>query len=241
MPFEHVRCEECPIRYSAVCSLCNVDELAYLDRIKSYKTYAPGALIAEAGMPMQFVASVVTGIAMLSKVMQDGRRSTVGFLFASDFVGRAGSKCSPFNVEAKSEVLLCRFRRTEFEKLLNDSLAINQRLLTITTDDLEAARNWIPVLARKSSREKVASLLLLFFEKNARSLQKTPESSTAFKLPVTREEAADFLGLSLETVSRRFSDLKGDGIISMKGARNIRILSLSALKRESGDLDGTAP
>ena len=83
-------CGNCPIRHRAVCARCDADELRQLDGIKYYRSFEAGQTLIWSGDRMDFVASVVTGIATLSQVMEDGRTQTVGLLFPSDFVGRPG-------------------------------------------------------------------------------------------------------------------------------------------------------
>ncbi|MEO1330186.1 MAG: transcriptional regulator, partial [Pseudomonadota bacterium] len=73
-----IRCADCAIRERAVCSYCSNDDLAQLDRIKSYRTYAVGQEIIGAGEPLDFVGSVVSGVVKLTKTLIDGRRQMVG-------------------------------------------------------------------------------------------------------------------------------------------------------------------
>jgi len=92
----NTNCGDCPIRHRAVCSRCEKDELEILDSIKNYKTYEAGQTIIWAGDQMQFVATVVIGVAALSQTMEDGRRQMVGLLLPSDFVGRPGRDRAPY-------------------------------------------------------------------------------------------------------------------------------------------------
>ncbi len=83
------RCADCTIRHRAICTYCSPNELALLDAIKFYKTFEPGQEIVAAGEETDFLGSVVDGVVALSKTLIDGRRQSVGLMFASDFVGRA--------------------------------------------------------------------------------------------------------------------------------------------------------
>ena len=93
-------CGTCPIRSNAVCSLCNREEFELLEQIKSYRTFRPGEKIATAGHSIEYVASVVSGIAVIRQDHPDGRRSILGFLFPSDFLGRPGREQYPFDIDA---------------------------------------------------------------------------------------------------------------------------------------------
>src|SRR6056297_3635531 len=152
-------CSECPIRHRAVCARCEADELEKLEQIKYYRSFEAGQPVIWAGDSMDFVASVVTGAAVLSQTMEDGRRQMVGLLLPSDFIGRPGRERANFDVTAATHVTLCRFERQPFEKLLDSTPTISRRLLHMTLDELDSARQWMLLLGRKTAREKLASLL----------------------------------------------------------------------------------
>lgn len=230
-------CGTCPIRHNAVCARCEQDELDYLETIKYYRNYEAGQPIIWAGDQMDFVASVVSGIATLSQTMEDGRTQMVGLLLPSDFLGRPGRPLAAYDVTAVSNLTICCFRRRPFEELINTTPHISQRLLEMTLDELDAAREWMLVLGRKTAREKIASLLAILARRDASlKLSRTPDGSK-FDLPLTREAMADYLGLTLETVSRQISALKRDGVISLEGNRRVTVPNFGRLILETGDDD----
>ena len=106
------------------------------------------------GDEMDFLASVVNGGATLSQTLEDGRTQLVGLLLPSDFVGRPGRKGVIYDIQAKTDILLCCFRREPFEELMVTTPHIVQRLLQMTLDELDAAREWMLVLGRKTALEK---------------------------------------------------------------------------------------
>ena len=228
-------CGTCPIQHNAVCARCEADELAELDKVKYYRNYEAGQPIVWSGDHMDFVASVVTGVAALTQTMEDGRTQMVGLLLPSDFLGRPGRNTVLYDVTAVSDLTLCCFRRKSFEDLLTTKPNISQRLLEMTLNELDAAREWMLVLGRKTAREKIASLLSIIARRDASlHLSRYPEGSR-FELPLTREAMADYLGLTLETVSRQISALKRDGIIELQGTRQVHIPDFGALLAETGD------
>lgn len=236
-----MECGDCPIRYRAVCSRCEDEELELLNRIKTYETFAPGETIIWAGDRMRFLGSVVSGVATIGQTLEDGRRQMIGLLLPSDFVGRPGRQTSPYDVTAVTEVLICRFAKPEFESLIETSPAISRRLLEMTMDELDAAREWMLILGRKTAREKIASFLAIIARRQL-SLRPGGAGSVTFDLPVTREAMADYLGLTLETVSRQMTALKKDGIISLEGLRRVTAPDFAALLDETGDdSDGGMP
>jgi CRP/FNR family transcriptional regulator len=228
-------CANCPIRHRAVCAKCEPDELAVLEEIKFYRSYEAGQPIVWSGDPMDFVGSVVTGIASLSQTMEDGRTQMVGMLLPSDFLGRPGRARAAYDVTAVTDVQLCCFRRKPFEGMMEQTPHIGQRLLEMTLDELDAAREWMLILGRKTAREKIASLLAIIARREASLHQIQARDGFGFDLPLTREAMADYLGLTLETVSRQISALKKDGIIQLEGKRHIDIPDFEALLAETGD------
>ncbi|MFT6452412.1 MAG: CRP/FNR family transcriptional regulator [Halocynthiibacter sp.] len=239
LTFDSRDCGTCPIRHRAVCARCEQDELELLDSIKYYRSYEAGQPVIWGGDHMDFVASVVTGIASLSQTMEDGRTQMVGLLLPSDFIGRPGREAAAYDVTAVSNLTLCCFRRKGFEDLMHKTPHIGQRLLEMTLDELDAAREWMLILGRKNAREKIASLLAILARREASLHLTTVGSATAFDLPLTREAMADYLGLTLETVSRQISSLKREGIVQLEGKRRVVIPDFERLQAETGDdVDG---
>jgi len=231
----NMHCADCPIRHRAVCAKCESDELAELDGLKYYRTVPAGQSIVWAGDEMNFVASIVSGIATLSQTMEDGRTQMVGLLLPSDFVGRPGRSAAAYDVTATTEVTLCCFRRKPFEELMLRTPRIGQRLLEMTLDELDSAREWMLLLGRKTAREKIATLLTIIVRRDASLQINGLQGRIEFDLPLTREAMADYLGLTLETVSRQVSSLKRDGVIELRGKRHIIIPDLDRLMEETGD------
>ena len=234
-------CSDCPIRHRAVCARCEPDELKLLEEVKYYRSFEAGQTVVWSGDKMDFVAAVVSGLATLTQTMEDGRRQMVWLLLPSDFVGRPGRHGSPYDVTAVSDLVMCCFRKRPFEQMMETTPHIAQRLLEMTLDELDAAREWMLVLGRKTAREKIASLLSIIARRDP-VFSHSNQRSVTFNLPLTREAMADYLGLTLETVSRQISALKRDGIIQLEGKRRVHVPDLDLLLEEAGDdSDGGLP
>ncbi|SEJ26648.1 CRP/FNR family transcriptional regulator, anaerobic regulatory protein [Cribrihabitans marinus] len=234
-PTLHSNCSDCPIRHRAVCARCEADELAELEEIKYYRSFEAGQTIIWSGDRMNFVGSVVSGIATLAQTMEDGRTQMVGLLLPSDFVGRPGRDGAAYDVVATTDLVMCCFRKKPFEEVMVRTPHIAHRLLEMTLDELDAAREWMLVLGRKTAREKIASLLSIIARRDASLGQGKASERMVFDLPLTREAMADYLGLTLETVSRQMSALKRDGVILLEGKRHVTIPDMSRLMEEAGD------
>jgi CRP/FNR family transcriptional regulator len=234
-----VRCTDCPIRHRAVCARCEPDELARLEGMKSYQELRAGEPILSAGEPMEHVATVVRGAAVLSRSMEDGRRQVLGLLLPSDFIGRPGRERARFDVEAVTDTVLCRFRRAPFERLVSEMPHVGERLLEMALDELDAAREWMALLGRKSARERVASLIAYLARRSATLKPDgrgvSPKGELRVATPLTRETMADHLGMTLETASRQINALRREGVIRLEGARMIVVPDLARLEAETGD------
>lgn len=229
------RCEDCPIRYRAVCAHCETDELEQLEAIKFYRSFEPGQMIAWGGDRMDFVASVVTGVATLTQTLEDGRTQMVGLLLPSDFLGRPGRETASYNAIAATKVVLCCFRRKPFDEIMSRTPRLSGRLLEMTLDELDAAREWMLLLGRKTAREKIASFIAIIARREAALQKRHPGGRMQIDLPLTREAMADYLGLTLETVSRQISALKRDGVIQLADKRSVILPDFARLVEESGD------
>jgi CRP/FNR family transcriptional regulator len=209
--------------------------LEALETIKYYRSYEAGQSIIWSGDVMNFVGSVVSGIATLTQTMEDGRTQMVGLLLPSDFVGRPGREGAAYNVVATTDLVMCCFRKKPFEDMMARTPHIAHRLLEMTLDELDAAREWMLVLGRKTAREKIASLLTVIARRDASLTPKGAVNAMTFDLPLTREAMSDYLGLTLETVSRQMSALKKDGVIVLEGKRRVTVPDLGRLFEEAGD------
>lgn len=225
------RCETCPIRHRAVCARCDEDELALLERMKTYVSYKAGHPILWRGDDSTHCSSVVTGIASMSRTLEDGRTQMVGLLLPSDFIGRPGRQFVDFDVTAVTDVTLCRFERRPFETLLEDVPHVAQRVMEMSLDELNAAREWMVLLGRKTAREKIATFIEMVVRRSSTSATDGPSC----ELPLTREEIANFLGLTIETVSRQVSILKKEGILTFSDRRSFVVTDMEGLHSASGD------
>lgn len=235
--FATVKCSDCPIRHRAVCARCDTEELLRLEKMKSYRTFPAGTEILWRGEPLEYVASVVSGVASLSKTLEDGRTQMVGLLLPSDFIGRPGRNRIEFDVTATTDVTLCCFARTPFEALVLDTPHVAQRLMELALDELDAARDWMLLLGRKTAREKIATFLDMLARRSQMTMTEGAgmANGAALYLPMTRDQIANYLGLTLETVSRQLSAFKREGIIDVPDRRRVLVINLDRLQIATGD------
>jgi len=231
-----LRCEDCVIRHRAICGALSGDDLVRINRIARQKKYRAGETIFFENDDVNYFGNVVSGVVKLGKLLPDGRQQIVGLQFASDFLGRAFKGKATCHAEAVTDVELCIFPRKPFESLLNEIHDLSDRLFANTLDELDAARDWLLLLGRQSAREKVARFLLMIARRIPYIGCGAGEDADAirFDLPLSRADMADFLGLTIETVSRQITRLKTDGLIEVEQNRTITVPSVSRLEAASG-------
>ena len=132
-----------------------------------------------------------------------------------------------YGAEAIDDVELCCMRIIDLERLLREMPAVRDRLLDMSRDELAAAQEQMLLLGRKSAREKVLSFLLLQ-AKQENDLDEV--EATALDLPMSRGDIADYLGLTIETVSRTFTALKEEGLIDLPSAQHVVLPDLEVVE-----------
>ncbi len=227
------KCSDCPIRHRAVCARCSPSELDRLEQLKTYKSFKAGDPILWRGDKLTYVASLVQGVATLGKTMEDGRTQMVGLLLPSDFIGRPGRAEIDFDVVAVTDVTLCCFQRKPFEEMIQSTPHIAQRLVEMALDELDVAREWMLLLGRKTAREKIATFIHMLVQRQ--HLGGVEDTKKDLVLPLTQEQIANYLGLTLETVSRQLGAMKKEGIVHFSDRRHFKVVDFPALQIATGD------
>jgi CRP/FNR family transcriptional regulator len=221
-------CEECEVRALAVCGALSAEELPRLAAIAVRRELKAGHTLFEEGDAAEEVFTLTSGMIKLYKLMSDGRRQITGFLVASDFLGLAFGRSYVYSAEAVVDSTVCRFRRSAFLKLLEDFPAMEKSLLDRTSTELAAAQEQILLLGRKSARERVASFLL------GLCVRQHIGQRGSLRLPMSRIDIADFVGLTIETVSRTLSRLRREGVIDLPDTHRVVIASWGRLQQAAG-------
>lgn len=226
-----VVCASCEARHRGMCGALTPDELTALSRGTHRARHGAGDELVGDSTEVTSYANVMRGVVKLSKVMEDGRQQLVGLQFAPDFLGRLFSAESPVTAEAASDVELCVVPKRTLETLVAQNPALEHRLMQQTLRELDQAREWMVTLGRKTAQEKVASFLYLIA---THSDPAAPQRSAHFELPLTRADIADFLGLTIETVSRQMTKLRQAGAIAIVNNRTVDVPDLERLKALAG-------
>lgn len=227
-----IPCQNCSVQNRAVCRALDGPGLAELGRVSATRHYDAGQTIATEDEPAEVLGTVTEGVAKLTKTLHDGRRQIVGLLFPSDFLGRTFSESNAFTVEAATPLTLCAFPREYFHGFLTRHPEMEKLLLSRTLDELDAAREWMVLLGRKTARERIATFLAMLARRaSGQGCSETPITEARFTLPLIRADIADYLGLTIETVSRQITRLKSAGLIQILPAKGIYVPDIAALDR----------
>lgn len=224
------QCIACDIRETSVCGALNSSELTRLSSIVMAQTFDAGETLFFEGDPAGNLYNVTEGCVRLSKLLPDGRRQVTGFLFPGDFLGLAYVENYAFTAEAVTDLRVCIFPRGRFQALLDDFPALEKRLLGMASNELAAAQDQILLLGRKSAKEKVATFLLNLAKRQAATM-----GENTLRLPMTRNDIADCIGLTTETVSRTFTKLTEEGLIALKTPHEVLLNGLDGLHDLAGD------
>lgn len=184
----------------------------------------PGEAVFWEGDDAKYVFQVDDGMLRALRLLADGRRVIVGFLHSGDLLGVSLRDRYLYTVEAITLVRLRRFPRRRFEEEVARQPHLREQLFSKLCDEMTAAQDQAVLLSRRSADEKVANFLLLMAKGR-------PVNRTAFvDLPMTRLDIADYLNMTIETVSRTITKFASCGVIAAPDRRSIIILKRSVLQ-----------
>ena len=202
---EH-RCESCHMRMQSICGALRLNELAEIENLSKPLCFAAKSTLLREGTTRDSVFTITTGVVRLSRTQPDGQRQIVGFALAGDFLGLELSEEVSFSAEAITHVNACRFPRKAFAEFVHAKPMLMQRLQTMTSHELHYAQDHMVVLGRKSASEKIAAFVMNLRDR----LAKLDHVVVNVPLAMTRTDIGDYLGLTVETVSRTFTKMARD-------------------------------
>lgn len=216
------QCGGCPAHLLAFCSDAEAEALASLDRAVRQIDLRKGEVIVEEGAPNAALRTVISGGLRLHKTLRDGRRLITAFRFPGEAViGGVNGEPSPVAVQALSSTVLCQLDYQDLAPLRAEYPELTERLEALAASHSADDQAHMLTLGRKSPPEKLATFLLEM-ERRMRvpftaegCTSKDCTSDATVRLPMTRQDIADYLGLETETTSRLFSRFKDDGIIAL--------------------------
>jgi CRP/FNR family transcriptional regulator len=232
MPQSPRVCADCPVRDQAVCAALDEAELAELASIGQHRSYTRGQTIFAAGDDSIACATLISGAAKISAIDAAGTERIVALVHPAGFLGQLFAGTAKHDVTALSDARLCVFPREGFERLMDRHPKLTRSILERTLAELDASRALADLLGRRDVKARLAGLLLAL----ARAASPSPcGMAEEFDLELSREEMASLLGTTIETISRRLTELERGGIIERKGARGIRLRDAPSLSSTAAE------
>lgn len=207
-----------PARHSF--GAARADSIAALDRVGAVVTLRRDETLFLAGDPAEFYFKVLKGAVRSCKLLTDGRRHIAEFFLPGDFIGLDAGETYPMLAEAIGETTVIRYSRRKVEALAAEQPRIAQCLVEIMRTALAAARERMVSLGHMTATERISSFLMSVSDRAA---------DGRINLPMTRTDIGDYLGLTMETVSRTLSQLKSDGIIVQRNMHELTIADRATL------------
>ncbi len=175
------------------------------------------------GEPSSYVYRVVSGLVRVSKLLPDGRRQISAFHMAGDMFGFEPDNVRHFSAEAVVPAQVVAFKWPAILRAGAQSGEIYRELLNATMKGLRQTQEQLLLIGRKNALERVTAFLLEMADRTGKT--------AVVELPMPRHDIADYLGLTLETVSRMFAELKGLKAIKLDGARKVQLLDHERLAK----------
>jgi CRP/FNR family transcriptional regulator, anaerobic regulatory protein len=202
-------CTGCKVRLFAVCAALDDLEIKALEHLARQKTLSARQPVMFAGDPADAVYTLTSGYLRLQRDLSDGRRQIIGFAAPGDFIGLGLTSHYAYSADALTDVTLCAFDRIEFSMLAHKAPGLTERLHRSASHELSLAQEHMVLLGRRRAEERVALFLVSWRQKSQRIFGQ----SATLTLPMGRQDIADHLGLTIETVSRIFAHFGREKII----------------------------
>ncbi|MDE2361358.1 MAG: helix-turn-helix domain-containing protein [Hyphomicrobiales bacterium] len=206
-------CTFCGVHSSGICSALAPEEIVELDRMAKRALYAPKDTIFSQGERLTRIYIVTEGLVRLSKLLPDGRRQVIGFRLPGDVIGLSNAEHYGVSADAINQVAVCWLPKPAFMRFAGERLALLRKLNEFALRELSAAYDRMLLLGRFSVEEKLASFLIGWRDRLAR----LSRAQDIVPLPMSRRDIADYLGLTIETVSRTFTKFEREKLIVVHG------------------------
>jgi len=204
-------CGHCAVCSYSICGALAPQDLVELDRMAKRAVYAPKEALFSQSEPSTRIFNISEGVVRIYKLLPDGRRQVIGFKLPGDFLGLAAADHHNLSADAIGHVSACWFYKTVFMRFVDTKLPLLRRMNEFATRELCFAQERMLLLGRYTAEEKMASFILNWRDRLAR----LDRATDFIALPMSRRDIADYLGLTIETVSRTFTKLERESIISI--------------------------
>lgn len=226
----NISANHCHPRDSFLYSSLTQEEADQLETLSKRSQYQSEASLFHQHSDAKQVYTVISGTLLVERLSAIGQRQVLAFLFPGDFLGFTHNPYFEFSLQALTQVEVATYKRKRFLSMCNEIPQLKQNIEQISSNVLASALDQVFALGQKKAHER-----LCFFLKQL--IKRHPDASfDAVTLEMSRRDIGDYLGLTIETVSRAFSKLKKDNIIAIRDAVDIRITDIERFE-ELADSD----
>ena len=192
-----------------------------MQRLGLKMTFAKDEEIFAQDEDADLVHLIVSGAVRTTRLLSDGRRQVGAFYYAGDLIGLETGPVHRFSAEAICDAVVLVVRRSALKTLVQDGV-LDRAIWEATRRELERTQEHLLVLGRKTACEKVASFLMSLAQR---------EPADRVSMPMSRQDMADYLGLTIETVSRMLTQLQGQSVVEFDGCRKFKVKRWEALEQ----------
>lgn len=207
----------------AVLDRCEICEAFAIAAFPVRATLAPGEEIFRQGDRAGMVYRVLSGEAISYRLLNDGRRQVTEFHVAGDFIGLEAGLEHRTTAESLNSVTVAAVRRTDLARMSENDGNLARSLWQMSVRAFHRSEDHALILARQGATERVVAFLLDYADRIG--------ALNIIDLPMTRQDIADHLGLTIHTVSRTLSQLQAEGLIEARSSRHVRLMRRDALER----------
>jgi CRP/FNR family transcriptional regulator len=217
--FEKSRCAACKIRSYSFCRCLPEEQLKTFAKISDEKKFEDKKTIFLQQEQSKNLYNITKGNVKIYRLLTDGRIQIIGFLYPGDFFGSYKKEKYNYSAESIGDLQVCVFDQVSLDNYLEKNMNLAKELLHMTSHELTLAQDRMMVLGKMNANERVAKFILNISDQRFRiGWQNNPIS-----IPMTRQDIADYLGLTLETISREFTKLKIANVIKFLTSKQIYI------------------
>ena len=225
-------CKDCSLRHLCLPLGLDVADVASLDEIiKRRRPLKRGEYLYRMGDPLRVIYAIRSGTFKSSELLSDGRIQLTGFHLPGELLGvdAIGTDTHPCNAEALDDSEVCEIPYSQLEKLAREIPGLQHQFLRLMSNEIAREQSMLIMIGKMTAEERLATCLLNFSQRQ----EALGYSPVHLRLPMSRQDIGDYLGLALETVSRLFSRFQDDGLIVVHG-KQVDLNDIDALRGKLG-------
>jgi CRP/FNR family transcriptional regulator len=214
-----VKCQKCKVRSYSFCRCLNEDKLEYFSKISTEKNFTNRENVFLQHEETLNFYNITEGNVKIYQLLDDGRIQIIGFLYPGDFFGTSNQNKYTYSAEAIGNLKVCVFNQKLLDRYIDENPILAKELFNQTSYELTLAQDRMMILGKLNATEKVIS----FLNNISNQRKRIGWPNNPISLPMTRQDIADYLGLTIETVSREMKKLKDEKIIKILSTKQFYI------------------